>query len=241
MAGLTRKQRSLIREIEEIMSLERLDHSRQDVERYRPEWRTAHLARIRDHYVRSTIIMDYVWIDEQMSALLCHYFFGRERTFIQLWRTRKFQNFNYFVLERLYLSQKLDLAKSIQRGIPRQVENAMRKLNDLRNGLAHSFFPQNRRQPLPQYGGHGIYSLQGFKAYRDEIIMVEQYLVRRQYGRRYFPVQSGPGQSADMLHVVKASACLLLTRRSGVSVRERAPGQRKGDHYAEGGRYQQTE
>jgi hypothetical protein len=178
MTRLSRRQRALRREIEEIVDLLRLDF--RDLSEIESRWRTPYLERIKDHLIRSAVVLDYARIDIYLDSVICPYFFDVSRGYIRLWRTsKKFRNFNYFILEKLYVSQKLDLAKAIYRGIPKDIENAIRKINDLRNGLAHSFFPENRRVRLPLFEGKSIYSTDGFKRYLNEMRNVTNYFRER--------------------------------------------------------------
>jgi len=177
MDRLTKRQGVLKREIDEIVDLMGIEFD--DVGFIRREWRTPHLQRVKDHLIRSAVVLDYVLIDEYLDSLICYYIFGTKKSFMQLWKTQRFRNFNHFILERLYVSQKLDFAKAIQRGIPRDIESAIRRINDLRNGLAHSFLPENRRQKPPLFGGHSIYTVEGFKLYRADTKKIGRYFHRR--------------------------------------------------------------
>lgn len=56
--------------------------------------------------------------------------------------------------------QKLDLVKSVH-DIPKWVLSDLAALNDLRNGVAHSFFPQNRRRK-PDWKGENVFTRAGF-------------------------------------------------------------------------------
>ena len=70
-------------------------------------------------------------------------------------------------LAKLYLLNKLDLAKAIFQ-IPKEIENAVRRINDLRNGLAHSFFPENLRRNKPTYRNKSIYCLEGLRLFEED-------------------------------------------------------------------------
>lgn len=177
MDRLTKRQRDLKRDIAEIVDLVGLQFD--DIGLIERKWRTAHLERVKDHLIRSVIVLDYTLIDEYLDSLICYYIFGTKKTFIQLWETQRFRNFNHFVLQRLYMSQKLDFVKAIQRGIPRDIESAIRRINDLRNALAHSFFPENRRQKPPLFGGRSIYTVDGFKLYWTDTRKIARYFHRR--------------------------------------------------------------
>ncbi len=177
MDRLTKRQRVLKREIDEIVDL--MDIEFADIGFISKEWRTPHLQRVKDHLIRSAVVLDYTLIDEYLDSLICYYIFGTKKSFIQLWKMQRFRNFNHFILEKLYVSQKLDFAKAIQRGIPKDIESAIRKINDLRNALAHSFFPENRREKPPLFGGHSIHTVEGFKLYWADTRKIARYFQRR--------------------------------------------------------------
>jgi hypothetical protein len=102
---------------------------------------------------------------------ICHYYFGKKRSFPQLWKTKRFQLFNYHVLEELYPLQKLRLVKAI-RPVPKQVSKSIESLNALRNGLAHAFFPENLRKTKPTWKGKNIFSLEGAKLFMEDMYSV---------------------------------------------------------------------
>jgi hypothetical protein len=71
-----------------------------------------------------------------------------KRSFLKLWKTKRFKVFNYHVLETLTLNEKLAFFGAIW-PVPKAIAHDIRELNALRNGLAHSFFPENRRTSKP--------------------------------------------------------------------------------------------
>jgi hypothetical protein len=142
-AKLTPKQRRLLDEIESLVQIFGLDYP--NIVDYEPAARTPVLEVMKDQIVRSQVIVWYTLIDEHLNMVICHYFFGRKRKFAQLWKTKRFRLFNHYILEDLYLLQKLRLVRSI-RPVPKSIVRTIELLNALRNGLAHSFFPQNLRK-----------------------------------------------------------------------------------------------
>ena len=116
---LTANQRRLVAELRQLLATLMLDPDSivadEDV-----DGRTPRLELAKDQIIRSAIIQKYVLLDEFLSAVVCWHFFGKRRGFPELWRTKRFRSFNYFVLERLYLLQKLDLVRSVHE-IPKWV------------------------------------------------------------------------------------------------------------------------
>jgi hypothetical protein len=97
-----------------------------------------------------------------------------------LWHTKKFKYFNYYIIEKLYLLNKLDLVKNILK-IPREIESAIKRINDLRNGLAHSFFPENLRRNKPTYKDKSIYSIEGLKLFEEDRGKINDFFFKKLY------------------------------------------------------------
>lgn len=175
-AKLTAKQRHLVGEVRQLLSTLMLDPDAiiadEDV-----VGRTPRLELAKDQIIRSAVILKYALMDEFLSAIICWHYFGKGRSFPQLWKTKRFRSFNYFVLERLYLLQKLDLVKSIH-DIPRPVVANLAALNDLRNGIAHSFFPQNRRRK-PEWKGQSVFTEAGFDRFLEDMGRLSDFFVER--------------------------------------------------------------
>src|SRR5579884_1480979 len=108
---MTRHQRQLLDQIEEMASLLKLDYH--DIAKYERDARTPVLELMRRRLVISEVVTRYTLVDEHLNARLCHYFFGRKRSFVSLWKTKRFKVFNYHVLEELSLMAKLRFARAI--------------------------------------------------------------------------------------------------------------------------------
>lgn len=175
-AKLTAKQRHLVGELRQLLSTLMLDPdviiADEDF-----EGRTPRLELAKDQIIRSAVILKYVLMDEFLSAIICWHYFGRRRGFPQLWKTKRFRSFNHFVLEKLYLLQKLDLVKGIH-DIPKAVIADLAALNDLRNGIAHSFFPQNRRRK-PEWKGQSVFTETGFERFLEDMGKLSDFFVER--------------------------------------------------------------
>jgi len=173
---LTGKQRRLVGELRQILSTLMLDPeviiADEDV-----DGRTPRLELAKDQIMRSAVVLKYILMDEFLSAVICWHYFGKRRSFPQLWKTKRFVSFNHFVLERLYLLQKLDLVRSIH-DIPKPVVADLAALNDLRNGIAHSFFPQNRRRK-PEWKGKSIFTDAGFERFLEDMGKLSDFFVER--------------------------------------------------------------
>jgi hypothetical protein len=171
---LTRKQRELVKELNEITSLFSLDY--QNILSYENGERTLYLEIARNKIIRGQIIIWYALIDEFLNMELIYYFFGKKRDFIKLWKTKRFQNFNYYILEELYLMQKLRFVKAI-RSIPMSISKDIGRLNVLRNGIAHTLFPENLKKSKPTYKGKNIFSLDGIKQLQQDMDRIFDFFV----------------------------------------------------------------
>jgi hypothetical protein len=160
-AALTKKQRTLSRELEDICAQFNLDYY--NISDYDPRSRTVYLEAARDTIVRGQVIIWYTLVDEFLSCEMCRYYFGHKRSFPELWRTKRFKLFNYHVIEELHLMQKLRHVRAFL-PLPKAIVADIERLNALRNGLAHAFFPQNLRKTQPRWKGQDIFSLAGLNA-----------------------------------------------------------------------------
>ena len=173
-ARLTKKQRGLVDELKYLMSTLGLDPN-EIVAEADPEARTTYLEIAKDQIVRSAVVLKYVLMDEYLSAVICWHYFGKKQGFPKLWKTKRFKSFNYFILEKLYLLQKLDLVRSIH-DIPRWVSSDLAALNELRNGIAHSFFPQNRRRK-PEWKGQSVFAQSGYDRFFEDMQKLSEFFV----------------------------------------------------------------
>lgn len=176
---LSPTQRRLVRELDEIVALLRLNY--REIEEYEPPERIPRLRLARDHLIRGEIVMAYTLVDEFLNAILCNHFFGRKRSHRRLWKTKRFKNFNYFFLEKLSLMEKLAYVRAIHE-IPKSIRRNIELLNTLRNGIAHAFFPENLRSAKPTWKGHDVFSLEGARGLVDDLAEVDDYLTRRAFG-----------------------------------------------------------
>jgi len=183
---LTHSQRRLLRELDEIVEIVGVDY--RNIMGYDRDARTTYLKVMRNQLVRGFVIVQivqYTLIDELLGSEVCRYIFGSGK-FIKLWRTEKFRRFNHYILEDLFLLQKLRFVKAIrrvQKGIAADVE----RINALRNGLAHAFFPENLRKSPPVYKGKDIFSVEGIRLFADDTQRVVDFFVGEFYGVKWPP------------------------------------------------------
>jgi len=192
-AKVTAKQRRLVGEVRELLATLMLDPEA-IIGDEEAAGRTPRLELAKDQIIRSAVILKYVLMDEFLSAIICWHYFGKRRSFQQLWKTKRFRSFNHFVLEKLYLLQKLELVKSIH-DIPKPVVADLAALNDLRNGIAHSFFPQNRRRK-PEWKGRSIFTEAGFERFLEDMGTLSDFFVENFWGGSPEDTEDRPDVSA---------------------------------------------
>jgi hypothetical protein len=173
---LTRRQSQLIEEVNHLLNLLKLSP---EVSQVDPEFRTTHLNLAKQGLVISTVLGRYLFMDELLNDIICRDFFSRNRPYPKLWRTKKFKAFNYYILEKIYLVQKAEFVRNRIR-MPKKVYKDLLALNDLRNALAHSFFPENRRVK-PGWKGADIFSPSGFEQFFNDMVETQDFFLNRIY------------------------------------------------------------
>ena len=61
------------------------------------------------------------------------------------------------------------------------VSSDLAALNDLRNGVAHSFFPKNRRRK-PEWKGQSVFTKAGFDRFLEDMQKLSDFFVERFWG-----------------------------------------------------------
>jgi hypothetical protein len=178
---LTSKQRRLLKELDEVAEFLNLDY--RNVLQWEKAGRTPYLEAARDKIVRGQVIIWYTLVDELLAMELADYYFGRKRSYIELWKTKRFRLFNYHVLEELHLLQKLRHVRAVKM-IPKSVVATIERLNALRNGLAHAFFPENLHKSAPQWKGFDIFSFDGVRALAADMDEVLNFFLGSEYNVR---------------------------------------------------------
>jgi len=173
------KQQRLLKEIREITDNEYLNPQKIIDETNDEEEINARLELAKDRLIRTVIISDYVLINEHLDVIICNYFWGKNAS----WRSKRFKLFNQHVLERLTLVNKIDLLSEFVH-LPKPVRSFILELNRLRNALAHSFFPENRRTERPIYKGGSIYKMDVLRSYKKAYDVASDFLVEKAWGTK---------------------------------------------------------
>jgi hypothetical protein len=185
--ALTRAERRLQKHAEEIATIAKTDIW--DIESYDPDARKAILQLAINTTVIGDVVSKYTLIDELLSVIICNFFFRRskkDQTFRKLWKTKKFRTFVHYISDEIYLLQKMRIVHAIT-PLPSQVRSRIEAVNAVRNALAHSFFPENRRQYMAHkkvlYSGEDIRSKEGLAAFRIDFDLIWGELAKRAFGQ----------------------------------------------------------
>lgn len=185
--GLTRAERKLQAEVQDIALLVDMDFWAVE-ENYKPKARKFKLQLMVDKLVRSEVIYRYTFIDELLTCVICDYYFHRPKkniSYRQLWRTKHFKVFVHFLMDETFLLKKLATVQAIKK-VPTDVSNSIKRINDVRNALAHSLFPYNRRRYKAEgkvmYKGVNLFSREGMLKFHEDYLIVEKYFSKMVFG-----------------------------------------------------------
>jgi hypothetical protein len=122
--------------------------------------------------VIAEVVVQYTLLDEILADLICRYYFKEKHThFGKLWKTKRFKTFVQYVLDEMYLLKKLEVVNQIE-SVPSDVRKTVQKVNAVRNSLAHSFFPENRKEYSKKkkvlYGGKDLMSRDGLLTFKRD-------------------------------------------------------------------------
>jgi hypothetical protein len=184
---VTNSQRKIQRELDMIFVRMGLDYW--DLDSMEPAMRIHALRGVRREVIRGEVISQYTLLDEHLGSKIVRYLYP-EKSFIDLWKTRKFQRFNFFILERMPLIQKFAMVKDVYR-VPKSISETVEAINALRNSLAHAFFPENLKaymskgRPEPRrsvsctYKGKDIFTIDGMDRFLDDMSEISDFFIRR--------------------------------------------------------------
>jgi hypothetical protein len=185
---LSRTQKHLVSELDQIMAAAGLDYWKLlDRDDLKSEWRTTVLQVITREIVRGQVVSKYTLIDEQLGSRISRYMFDNEK-FSRLWKKRKFERFNYYILEKMSVMEKLAFVKDVYT-VPKAIAADVEQVNAIRNALAHAFFPENlrahrakhgsatRRLVGPHFKGVDIFTFPGFDRFLSDAGNVVQFFI----------------------------------------------------------------
>jgi hypothetical protein len=174
----------LLADLDKIMSVAGLDYWNTLDQRH--QHRTTILQVVTREIVRGTVVSHYTRIDELLGSKICDYMFHGQSS-IRLWKTKKFERFNYFILEKMSLMEKLAFVRDAY-NVHRAIASDIESINAIRNAVAHAFYPENlrayrmkRRSPSstlqgPLYKGTDIFTFDGFNRFLSDAQKVAHFI-----------------------------------------------------------------
>jgi hypothetical protein len=178
--ALTRAERKLQAEVQDIALLIDVDFWAIE-ENYGRQDRKSKLELMRDKLIRSEVIYRHNLIDEFLTCFICDYYFPRPKrstSYAKLWRTKHFKVFVHYLMDEIFLLKKLSMVEAIKK-VPTDVSNSVRRINDVRNALAHSLIPENRRRYMADkkvtYRGVDLFSRAGLLKFHEDYDLVHDH------------------------------------------------------------------
>jgi hypothetical protein len=96
--------------------------------------------------------------------------------------------FAHFMLDEMYLLKKMQMIHAIK-PLPKEIRETIYKVNAIRNAMAHSFFPENRKEYMKTasagkilYAGKDIRSLDGLRRFQEDCLAAHGYLRKMVHG-----------------------------------------------------------
>lgn len=124
------------------------------------------LKAMTDQVVRSDVILEYTMVDMELDFIVIRHFFGSGKRLRAARRTQRYKTLQ-LILQNIYVMQKLSIVRTF-RDVPSSVVSKIAMLNELRNGLAHTFFVSDLKAPKRTYKGYSIFTKKGMEAFRED-------------------------------------------------------------------------
>ena len=182
---LNKRQKQIVADLDKITHLVGIDYW--NILGFDAKHRTGILLSMTRETIRGEVITMYTLIDEHLGSKICAYMFGSSK-FIRLWKSKKFQRFNYYVIEKMSLMEKLAFVKDVYR-VPKAISSDIEAINAMRNALAHAYLPENLRayrmkNPKahlqltgPPYKGADVFTLAGATRFVEDAQRVARFVI----------------------------------------------------------------
>jgi hypothetical protein len=144
-----------------------------------------HLEMAIHKMVIAEVVVRYTLLDEILGELIVRYFFKVEPEtlhFEDQWKTPEFKIFVHHILDEMFLLKKASVVHAIEE-LPSDVNKVLPKVNAVRNALAHSFFPENRKEFKSTgkvlYNDVDIRTAPGLRLFLEDVHRAYDYLYAR--------------------------------------------------------------
>ncbi len=192
---LSRHQRRAFKEYQRILEAAALNPERlfgfaeEDPDAVMPILRS-----MTDQVVRSEVIFEYTMIDMELDSILFQHFFGSGARLRAKRRTQRYKTLRS-ILQNIYILQKLSIIRKFK-DVPRGIVSKIAAINELRNGLAHTFFVEDLGPSKRTYNGRNIFRLDGFRDFRKDTLEIRCFFMP--WLKEYLPEEEAapPGDPA---------------------------------------------
>ncbi len=151
------------------------------------------LRSMTDQVVRSEVIFEYTLIDMELDSIIFQHFFGKGKRLRAARRTRRYRTLQA-MLQNLYILQKLPIVRKFK-SVPKSIVSKISTINELRNGLAHTFFLEDLSPSKRTYRGLNVFTRKGFEAFRKDAWEIRCFFTP--WLANFFPDDSGLCPEAD--------------------------------------------
>ncbi len=175
-SSLTPYQARKLREYEQILDATALNPERvYDLAEDDPQAVIPVLKSMTDQVVRSEVIFEYTMIDMELDTIIIRHFFGAGKKLKAAKRTKRYKTLS-LMLQNTHMLQKLNVARSFKE-IPKSIASKIAAINDLRNGLAHTFFVEDLKPSKRTYKGRNIFTKGGIEAFREDAQEIRNFFM----------------------------------------------------------------
>lgn len=137
--------------------------------------------------VLAEVVTSYTLIDQLLTETITTYFLGVEPISSRFESQLSDQEriFTHHLMDEMYLLKKLAIVHVIQ-AVPSEITKLIQKVNAVRNALAHSFRPENRKEYRAtgqvMYDDNNIHTPAGLQKFMENMSQITSYLHKRAYG-----------------------------------------------------------
>ncbi len=138
--------------------------------------------------VTAHVVTRYTLTDQILADIITKYFFKIEppsQRFESAWPSDELRIFTLHILDETFLLKKLAIVHAIE-PVPSDVTTVIHKLNAVRNALAHSFMPENRKEYQASgkvlYANLNIRTPAGLRGFEADVDKALDYFDPRAYG-----------------------------------------------------------
>lgn len=170
---------SRIKELNNIFSLLNLDY-----QNFNKNNRFSFLF-AKEQIIRGKVMVEYTEINTFLDMCLYFYFFPKKTKisnkehYERIKRSKRVNNFDNYLLRELKLIRKIELLSKIIK-IPKSIAEDIKKINKLRNILAHA--PRvvfDTKKPI--YKGKNIFTLEGLKLFLNDSDRIQHFIINCHY------------------------------------------------------------